>query len=158
MLPQLRQFWDTIRAELANENSYKASIGSIRLKLSELQESDLEAQELKLKKQLPDGWEDINRVLYYQRLPFVSEVIQTELINQHHDDPLVGHFGIDKTKDLIGCKYYWPSLRKNIEAYVKGSQTQTLWRPVILACTNSSMERPYNRFHHWTTNFNRLKR
>ena len=27
---------------------------------------------------------------------------------------------MDKTKDLIGWKYYWPSIRKDIEAYVKG--------------------------------------
>ena len=92
----------------------------MRLRLSELQESDLEAQELKSKEQLPDGWEDIDGVLHHQGLPFVPEVIWTELISRHHDDPLAGHFGIDKTKDLVGRKYYWPSLRKDIEAYVKG--------------------------------------
>ena len=49
--------------------------------MSELQELDPEAQELKSKKQLPDGWEDINRVLHHQGLPFVHKVIQTELIS-----------------------------------------------------------------------------
>ena len=53
----------------------------MRLRLSELQESNPEAQELKSKEQLPDDWEDINRVLYYQGLPFVPEAIQTEIIN-----------------------------------------------------------------------------
>ena len=81
VLPQLYQFWDTFRAELADENPYKASIGGMRLRLSELQESNPEAQELKSKEQLPDDWEDINRVLYYQGLPFVPEAIQTEIIN-----------------------------------------------------------------------------
>ena len=33
---------------------------------------------------------------------------------------MAGHFGIDKTKELIGRKYYWPSLRKDVEAYIKG--------------------------------------
>ena len=51
--------------ELANENSYKASIGSMRLKLSELQESVPEAQELKSKEGLSDGWEDIDGVLHH---------------------------------------------------------------------------------------------
>ena len=120
MLPQLRQFWDTYRVELADKNLYKASIGGIRLRLSELQESDPEVQELKSKEHLPDGWEDIDGVLYHQGLPFVPEAIRTKIISRHHDDPLAGHFGIDKTKDLIGRKYYWPSLRKDIEAYVKG--------------------------------------
>ena len=92
----------------------------MRLRLPELQESNPEAQELKSKEQLPDGWEDIDGVLYHQRLLFISEVIRTELISWHHNDPLAWHFGINKTKDLVGRKYYWPSLRKNIEAYVKG--------------------------------------
>ena len=65
MLPQLRQFWNTFWAELANENSYKASIGSMKLRLSELQESDSEAQELKSKEQLHDGWENIDGVLQH---------------------------------------------------------------------------------------------
>ena len=92
----------------------------MRLKLSELQESDPEAQELKSKKQLLDSWKDIDGVLHHQGLPFVPEVIQTELISQHYDDPLAKHFGIDKTKDLVDRKYYWLGLRRDIEAYVKG--------------------------------------
>ena len=81
VLSQLRQFWDTFRAELADENLYKANIGGMRLRLSELQESDPEAQELKSKKHLPDGWEDIDGVLYHQGLPFVPEAIRTEIIS-----------------------------------------------------------------------------
>ena len=94
---------------LADENFYKASIGSMRLRLPELQKSDPEVQELKSKEQLPDSWEDIDRVLHHQRLPFISQVIWTELISWYYDDFLAGHFGINKTKDLVGRKYYWPS-------------------------------------------------
>ena len=106
MLPQLRQFWDTFWAELADKNSYKVSIDGLRLRLSDLQESDPKVQELKSKEKLPDGWEDINGVLHHQELLFVLEVIQTKLISQYHKDPLVGYFSINKTKDFIGWKYY----------------------------------------------------
>ena len=41
------------------------------------------------------------------------------MISQHHDDPLAGHFWIDKTRELIDRKYYWPTLRRNVEAYIK---------------------------------------
>ena len=42
------------------------------------------------------------------------------MISCHHDDPLIRHFGIDKTRELVGWKYYWPSLRKHVKNYVKG--------------------------------------
>ena len=58
--------------------------------------------------------------LVSQGLPYVTEIIRTELISRHHDDPLAGHFGIEKTRELVAQKYYWPSLRHDIEAYVKG--------------------------------------
>ena len=33
---------------------------------------------------------------------------------------MAGYFGIDKTRELISWKYYWPSLRKDVKAYIKG--------------------------------------
>ena len=90
----------------------------MRLRLSELQESDEEAR--RIRAEGLNGYEELDGVLYHQGLPFVPEAIRTEIISRHHDDPLAGHFGIDKTKDLIGRKYYWPSLRRDIKDYVKG--------------------------------------
>ena len=43
-----------------------------------------------------------------------------ELISRHYDNSLAGYFSFDKTRKLIARKYYWPSLQKNIKAYVKG--------------------------------------
>ena len=119
VLPQLRRFWDTFRAELGTEGPYQVSIGAMRLRLSELQESDDETRKIR-EEGLKNDYKEVDGVLHHQGLPFVPEAIQTELISRHHDEPLAGHFGIDKTKDLVGRKYYWPSLRKDIEAYVKG--------------------------------------
>ena len=42
------------------------------------------------------------------------------MISCHHNDPLTGYFGIDKTRELIGWKYYWPGLRRDVESYVRG--------------------------------------
>ena len=97
-----------------------ASIGRMRLRLTELQELDKEAQKLRAIKELQEGWTDIDRVLYHQGLPFVSEVIQIELISQHYNNSLVGYFSINKTKEFIGRKYYLPSFGKDVEAYFKG--------------------------------------
>ena len=88
----------------------------MRLRLQELQETDSEAQELRTK----DGYQDIDGVLHHQGLPFIPEAIRMELISRHHNDPLAGHFGIEKTRELLIWKYYQPTLKPNVEAYVKG--------------------------------------
>ena len=46
-LPQLQHFWSTFQTELTNEQPYKASIGSMRPRLQELQEANRKAQELR---------------------------------------------------------------------------------------------------------------
>ncbi len=119
VLPQLCQFWDIIRSKLADKGPYTASIGGMRMRLPELQDDDKEAMKLR-SEGLSEGWEDIQQVLHYQGLPYIPKVIRSELISRHHDNPLVGHFGIEKTSELIARKYYWPTLQRDVEAYVKG--------------------------------------
>ena len=58
-------------------------------------------------------------MLHHQGLSFVPKAIRIELISQHHDNPLTNHFGIKKTHKLRARKYYWPTLRHNVKAYVK---------------------------------------
>ncbi len=119
VLSQLCQFWNTIQSELADKGPYTTSIRGMRIRLPELQDDDKEAMKLR-SEGLLEGWEDIKQVLHYQGLPYVPKVIRSELISRHHDDPLAGHFGIKKIHKLIARKYYWPTLRRDVEAYVKG--------------------------------------
>ena len=80
VLPQLRQFWDTFRAELDAEGPYQVSIGAMRLKLSELQESDDKPRKIRSER-LKNDYEEVDRVLHHQGLLFVPEAIRTELIS-----------------------------------------------------------------------------
>ena len=91
----------------------------MRLQLSELQENNKEAKLLRAGS-LSEGWEDIEGVLQFQGLSYVPETIRSEVISYHHNDPIAGHFDIDKTEELVGWKYYWLSLKKDVEAYVRG--------------------------------------
>ena len=77
----------------------------MRLRLSELQESNDEARKIRAEG-LKNNYKEVDGVLHHQGLLFVPKAIQIELISQHHDNPLEGHFGIDKTKELVGRKYY----------------------------------------------------
>ena len=78
----------------------------MKLRFSKLQESDKEAKLLKDLADLPEGWKNVEGVLQYQELPYVPEIIRSEVISCHHNDFLAGHFGIDKTRELVGQKYY----------------------------------------------------
>ena len=78
----------------------------MRLRLSELQENDEEAKLFRGAAGLPEGWKDVERVLQYQGLPYIPEIIRSEVISRHHNDPLAGDFGIDKARELVGRKYY----------------------------------------------------
>ena len=92
----------------------------MRLRLHKLQAKDKYACKLRAE-QLVKDWQDIVVVLHYQSVPYVPEIIGTELISRHHNDPLAGHFGIEKTRELIARKYCWLMLCHGVEDYVTGS-------------------------------------
>lgn len=48
------------------------------------------------------------------------ETMQIKVINQNYNNFLVSYFSVNKTKKLISQKYYWLSLKKNFETYIKG--------------------------------------
>ncbi len=45
-----------------------------------------------------------------------------EIITQCHDHVLAGHPGIEKTKELVLQKYWWPKIKRTIDMYVKGCE------------------------------------
>ena len=93
----------------------------MRLRLHKLQAKDKQALKMRANQQPgQQGWEDIDNVLHYQSLPYVSEIIRTELISRYHDYPPAGHFRIKKTQKLVVRKYYWPMLRRDVEDYMRG--------------------------------------
>ncbi len=117
---RLCQFWNELRGDLAIEvPNQQASIGCMRLRLLELQEEDQVANKVR-EQGLKDGWEDIDRLLHHEGLLYVSEIICKELISRYHDDPLAGHFAVEKTRELVARKFYWPTFPCNVEAYMKG--------------------------------------
>ena len=92
----------------------------MRLQLFKLQENDKETKLFRGSAGLLEDWKDVEEVLQYQGLPYISEIIRFKVISCHHNDSLARYFGIDKTRKLIGRKYYWPSLRRDVESYVRG--------------------------------------
>ena len=100
--------------------SFYANVGGMKLRLSELQENDEEAKLLRGSAGFPKGWKEFEGVFQYWGLLYVPENIRFKVIICHHNDLLAGHFGINKTRELVDRKYYWPSLRRDIKNYVRG--------------------------------------
>ena len=77
----------------------------MKLQLLKLQDKDEEAKTLRAAG-LPEDWEDVKGVLQYRELLYVPKIIRSKVIIRHYNDLLVGHFGINKTRELVGRKYY----------------------------------------------------
>ena len=118
-LSDLCQSWKTFRQKIATEVPYQASIGGIRLKLVELEIEDDQVWKIRAEK-LGANRKDSNRILHYQGLLYVPEIIRTKLIGMHNNDLQAGYFSIKKTRELLTRKYYWETLRHNVEVYIRG--------------------------------------
>ena len=119
VLSQLREFLGSLQSKLLDEGFYTASIDGMRLRLYKLQVEDDHACKLRAE-QLVKDWQDIDNMLHHQSLSYISQIIQTKFISRHYDNPLVGHFRIEKTQKLFSQKYYWPTLRRDVNNYVRG--------------------------------------
>ena len=65
----------------------------------------------------------------------VPASLQTEIIQEHHSNVVSGHFSWNRTVDLIGRHFWWPSLRQSVQTFVSG----------CLSCQRSkaSHQRPF---------------
>ena len=90
----------------------------MKLRLFELQNNNEEANAFRSNAKFLKGWKDVEGVLQYQGLLYVPELICSKVISCYHNDPPAKHFDIDKTRELVDQKYYWPSVRKDVENYV----------------------------------------
>lgn len=78
---------------------------TIKLKLSKLYDHNIEAKRLRVEEVL-ENWENIEEVLYYQNLFYVSKIIWFQLISYYHNDSLAGHCAMNKIYKSIAKKYY----------------------------------------------------
>lgn len=94
-------------AEIAAEGPYKATMDGMRLRLQKLWEEDDQAQKIRAEKLELQGWDDFKGVLLHQ-----------------------GRFGIEKTCGLVARKYYWETLRRDVDVtidFVTGLPISTDW-------------------------------
>ena len=61
--------------------------------------------------------------------------LRTRVLQEKHDHPTAGHFGFNKTLELLRRDYSWPSLRRNCKSFVS--------QCVLCARNKPSRHRPY---------------
>lgn len=61
-----------------------------------------------------------NGLLYYDsRLCIPKDpTLRQQLLHEHHDAPVAGHLGFEKTYDAIHQRFYWPRMSQDVRAYV----------------------------------------
>ena len=61
-----------------------------------------------------------DNLLFRDNLLYVPEgSCRMRVLHECHDDPLVGHFGVAKTLELISQGYWWPQPWKLVKEFVK---------------------------------------
>jgi len=69
---------------------------------------------------LTDCKEGDIRLIYRDCIYAADHVpLRLRLLQDHHDPPAVGHPGHAKTLELIARRYYWPSMRKDVDRFVQ---------------------------------------
>jgi hypothetical protein len=65
------------------------------------------------------SWEDRDGLLRYKGNVYIpsGDRLKLELLRDHHDDPLAGHFGVHRTHELLQRQFYWPSMMGFIRDY-----------------------------------------
>ncbi|SAM00104.1 hypothetical protein [Absidia glauca] len=61
-------------------------------------------------------------MLFYEGLICVPDDkgLKKKILEECHDAPAAGHFGIAKTHELVTRNYHWPNLRQYIKSYIAG--------------------------------------
>jgi transposase InsO family protein len=66
---------------------------------------------------------DENGLVYLRNLIYIPDCMRTEIIKQHHNDPMHGHMGTEKTAELISRNYYFPNMRRKVQSYIQQCKT-----------------------------------
>ena len=102
--------------------------GDLRKRIKKVQEGDKRVvkvvEELKkvgVKTLRDEEWEIEDGVILKEGRIYVPEgELRGEIIRLHHDTPVGGHGGRQKTTELVTRNYWWPGVIKEVGKYIDG--------------------------------------
>jgi hypothetical protein len=106
-------------ASLVGVNTALAPEPDLRDRILQLLPTDVDAQrrrELVSDPTTPWSWQ--NGLLFYKNLVYIPEPLRADVIEMHHDGPLLGHPGVSRTCELISRNYWFPRMQRLVEDYI----------------------------------------
>ncbi|CAF1078976.1 unnamed protein product [Didymodactylos carnosus] len=108
--PQLFDFsLDRIRKEQMEDTDIIEIFNMVKLNPSK---SSFTIKDVVLFKLLPRGKTQL-------RVPYIPQTLIKDILFTHHNHPLAGHFGVERTWRNIKNKYYWPNMKDSTENYIR---------------------------------------
>ena len=93
------------------------------------------------------NWQNSNEVLYREDKLYLFETMRMNALTRNHDDPLVDHFEVKKTLELLHRKYYWFNLnRKNASSNMKQLVREYCESCVVCKRSKTSKHKSYENF------------
>lgn len=86
----------------------------------DMQRADEECQKWRSQKGFEEERGILKKLTDKGRQIVVPRPLRLEVLRQCHDHPLAGHMGVRPTLSRIREMYWWPSLRRDCEEYLKG--------------------------------------
>src|SRR5260221_833652 len=102
--------------------------GAIIMDIAQMAKSDPLAQDLCSKlgtSDLPSGWEWVEGQLRFQGCLYVpdQEILCLQVIHNHHNHPLAGHFREARTSELICHNFHCPGFQQIVKDYMASCTT-----------------------------------
>ena len=63
-----------------------------------------------------------NGIIEYHGLIFIPKILRHKVMQQGHDAPTSGHFGVDKTMGRITETYYWPGMWNDVRNHIRNCE------------------------------------
>ena len=60
-----------------------------------------------------------------------DSTLRSQILHDHHDAPIAGHLGFDKTYDALRRTYYWPRMARDTRAYVNSCEQCQRNKPTL---------------------------
>jgi len=127
LLPEFKTISVNTIAEASSAPLQRESDITSRIKKGYLEDWDTKALMSDLARD-PDSHPNYSvedGLLFFKGLIFVphSNEIKRDILVQCHDEPMSGHFGVQKTFELVNRTYHWPGVRQFVKRFVTTCDT-----------------------------------